>query len=110
MPNVISCIFGWNQFDRSGAGLLGTGQRLAKELNGNHCVLLVGAAPEKVLHEVACLADTIHLAEHPLLTKYHSELTLAAIAEACRSLQPHAILLGNDLYSQEIAPRLAHRL
>jgi electron transfer flavoprotein alpha subunit len=110
MSNVISCIFGWNEFDRSGAGLLGTGQRLAKELNANHSVLVVGGASEKLLHELASLSDAIHLAEHPLLATYHSELTLTAIAEACRPLKPRAILLGNDLYSQELAPRLAHRL
>src|ERR1044071_4303879 len=110
MSNVISCIFGWNEFDRSGAGLLGTGQRLAKELNANHSVLVVGGASEKLLHELASLSDAIHLAEHPLLATYHSELTLTAIAEACRPLKPRAILLGNDLYSQELEPRLAHRL
>ena len=110
MPNVISCLFGWNEFDRSGAGLLGAGQRLAKELNRNHSVLIVGGRSEKLVHELAGMPDAIHLAEHPLLATYHSELTLAAIAEACRSLQPHAILLGNDLYGQELAPRLAHRL
>jgi len=110
MPNVISCIFAWNEFDRAAAGLLGTGQRLAKDLNGKHCVLLMGAATPGSLDELSYLADSIHLADHPLLAKYHSETTLAGLVQACRSLQPHAVLLGNDTYSQELAPRLAHRL
>src|SRR5437879_6227521 len=123
MPNVISCIFGWSGLDRAAVGVLGTGQRLAKELAGKHCVLLVGAAtdsavtnlaaatiPGTLLDELACFADSVHTTDHPLLAKYHSETTLVALTQACGALQPHAVLLGNDTYSQELAPRLAHRL
>jgi electron transfer flavoprotein alpha subunit len=40
--------------------------------------------------------------------EYQPEAALAALTEACRGAQ--VILLGNDTYSQELAPRLAHRL
>jgi len=110
MPNVISCIFGWNELDRAAVGILGAGQRLAKDLNGKHCVLLVGMAPATVLDELSYLADSGHGADRPLLGKYHSETTLAGLVQACRSINPHIVLLGNDTYSQELAPRLAHRL
>ncbi len=39
---------------------------------------------------------------------YQPEETLAALVEACRDAE--VILLANDAYSQEVAPRLAHRL
>ncbi len=39
---------------------------------------------------------------------YQPEVTLAALVEACRGAE--IILLSNDTYSQEVAPRLAHRL
>jgi electron transfer flavoprotein alpha subunit len=39
---------------------------------------------------------------------YQPEETLAALVEACREAK--VILLANDAYSQEVAPRLAHRL
>lgn len=39
---------------------------------------------------------------------YQPEGTLSALAEACRGAK--VILLANDTYSQEVAPRLAHRL
>ncbi|HEX2834219.1 MAG TPA: electron transfer flavoprotein subunit alpha/FixB family protein [Thermoanaerobaculia bacterium] len=39
---------------------------------------------------------------------YQIEETLAALAEACRGAE--VVLLANDAYSQELAPRLAHRL
>ena len=57
MPNVISCIFGWNELDRAAAGLLGAGQRLAKDLNGKHCVLLVGTATAPLLDELDFIDD-----------------------------------------------------
>ena len=55
MPNVISCLFGWNGLDRTAAGVLGAGQRLAKQAGGKHCVLLVGTAPEALLAELSHL-------------------------------------------------------
>ena len=39
---------------------------------------------------------------------YQPEGTLSALADACRGAK--VILLANDTYSQEVAPRLAHRL
>jgi electron transfer flavoprotein alpha subunit len=39
---------------------------------------------------------------------YQPEECLSALAEACKGAE--VILLGNDSYSQELAPRLAHRL
>lgn len=43
-----------------------------------------------------------------VVNDYQPEGTLTALAEACRGAQ--VILLANDTYSQEVAPRLAHRL
>jgi electron transfer flavoprotein alpha subunit len=108
MGNVISCIFGWNGLDRASLGILGAGQRLAKELDAKHFVLLVGASA--AIDPLADFADSVHIADDPLLAKYHSETTLTALAQACGFLEPHTVLLGNDTYSQELAPRLAHRL
>jgi electron transfer flavoprotein alpha subunit len=42
------------------------------------------------------------------ITDYQPEDCLSALVEACRGAQ--VILFGNDAYSQELAPRLAHRL
>lgn len=39
---------------------------------------------------------------------YQPEATLTALVDACRGAD--VILLSNDTYSQEVAPRLAHRL
>jgi electron transfer flavoprotein alpha subunit len=41
---------------------------------------------------------------------YQPETALSALGQVCRQLSPNAVLFGNDTYSQEITPRLAHRL
>src|SRR5262245_54206422 len=110
MSTIVSCIFGWSPLDRGAFGLLGAGQRLAKQLDGKHCVLLMGTSPEATVSKLKEYADGLHLADHPLLAKYHSEITLTAMTQAWGSLRAEAILLGNDTYSQELTPRLAHRL
>ena len=50
------------------------------------------------------------LADQQELANYQPETYLAALTQICRDLSPRAVLLGNDTYSQELAPRLAHRL
>src|SRR5689334_3535590 len=110
MPNIVSCIFGWNSLDRAALGLLGAGERLARQMDAKHVVLLVGAGADALVADLSKFADSIHVAYHPLLGRYHIELTLSALAQALQPLEPAAVLLGNDSYSQELAPRLAHRL
>lgn len=72
--------------DRAAAGLAGAGERLAHQLGGSLRAIAIDSQ------------------------KYQPEGALAALTEVCRELQPRAILLSNDTYSQEITPRLAHRL
>ena len=72
--------------DRAAQGLAGAGERLANAMGGR--VFEIAIDPEE----------------------YQIETCLNALTERCRELNPRAILLSNDTYSQEIAPRLAHRL
>jgi electron transfer flavoprotein alpha subunit len=107
---VVSCLFGWNEVDRSALGVLGAGQRLAKQLAVPHAVVFIGDAPENAVAEASKFADLVHVAQHPLLASYQSEVTLTALTDLCRSLNPQAVLLSNETYCQELVPRLAHRL
>jgi len=56
------------------------------------------------------VADGVIVADHLELSDYQPEFCLNALTQLCRELSPGAVLLSNDAYSQEIAPRLAHRL
>ena len=107
---VVSCVFGWTGVDRAVMGVLGAGQRLSRDLAGGHVGLIVGPASDALIGEVATFVDRILVVEHPLLDTYHSETTLTALTQACKHLNPHTVLFGNDLPCQELVPRLAHRL
>jgi electron transfer flavoprotein alpha subunit len=72
--------------------------------------VLLGPRDEALVSAVATAADSLHVAEHPRLAEPHAEVMLNALAQTCHQLQPQVVLLSSDLASQELAPRLAHRL
>lgn len=108
MQDVLCCWFGTAGFDRSAQGVLGAGRRLADSLGGRlHAVVL---GPEGEGTGAAAIADAVHLANQFSTESYSPEAALAQLVPIAMEIKPRAILLGNDTYSQEIAPRLAHRL
>jgi electron transfer flavoprotein alpha subunit len=110
VSDVVCSLFSSAGFDRSAQGLLGAGRRLADSLGGQLVALVIGPRDESLNGAAAAVADTVIVADHPLLGEYHPENCLNAAAALCKPLAPAAVLLGNDTYSQELAPRLAHRL
>lgn len=83
MNDVVIVLFA--DQDRAAEGLAGAGSMLARQTGG-------------IVHLVIASGE------------YQPEGTLDALTQICRTLAPRAVLLSNDAYSQEIAPRLAHRL
>ncbi len=83
---VVIVLFADPATDRAAAGLAGAGLQLAQQAGGT-------------LRALSLDPD-----------EYQPEAFLDVLTNACRELQPRAVLLSNDTYSQEIAPRLAHRL
>ncbi len=110
MSDVVCCLLARSGFDRAAQGVLGSGRRLADSLGGKLRAVLIGPADEALSKGAAAAADTVAVADHALLAEYHPELYLTALATICKPLAPGVVLLGNDTYSQELAPRLAHRL
>jgi electron transfer flavoprotein alpha subunit len=110
MGDVVCCVFGRRGFDRATEGTLGAGQQLAAALGVRTVVVVLGPAEGALPAEAAARADAVYVAEHPLLDEDHPELWLDALACVCTGLGPAAVLLGNDPRSQELTPRLAHRL
>jgi len=82
--DVVIVLFADPVADRAAAGLAGAGARLAQQLGGALQAIRVES--------------------------YQPESTLTSLVDECRKIAPRAILLSNDTYSQEITPRLAHRL
>ncbi|HEV2912961.1 MAG TPA: electron transfer flavoprotein subunit alpha/FixB family protein [Pyrinomonadaceae bacterium] len=110
MNDVLICLFASAGFDKSARGLAGAGRRLADELGANLRAVVIGSEADALAHEVARVADAVTVADQAELAEYQPETSLGALALLCKELQPRAVLLANDTYSQELAPRLAHRL
>lgn len=109
MKDIAIVLFASSGFDKAAQGLTGAARRLADQAGAQLRAIVVGAA-ETVAAEVARIADAVVVADQPEVADYQPELCLNALTQICREISPAAVLLSNDTYSQEIAPRLAHRL
>ncbi|MFL6253561.1 MAG: electron transfer flavoprotein subunit alpha/FixB family protein [Pyrinomonadaceae bacterium] len=110
MNDVLILLFAANGFDKGAQGLAGAGRRLADELGGSLRAVVVGEGAQALAQDVARVADAVLVAEQAELLEYQPETCLNALTQVCRESRPRAVLLANDTYSQELAPRLAHRL
>ena len=110
MNDVLIILFAAAGFDKGAQGLAGAGRRLADELGASLRGVVIGEGADAVAGEVARVADSVVVADQAELAEYQPETCLNALALVCGEVRPRAVLLGNDTYSQELAPRLAHRL
>jgi electron transfer flavoprotein alpha subunit len=110
MNDIVICLFASTGFDKAAQGLAGAGRRFADEAGGQLRAVVIGAGADVLASEVARVADAVIIADQAELAQYQPETTLSALATLCGELSPRAVLLANDTYSQEVAPRLAYRL
>jgi len=110
MSNVVIALFSATGYDRAAQGVAGAGRRLADQLGCRLHAIVVGAPNAALNTALASVADAVVSADQAELADYQPEVCLAALVEMCKPIAPAAVLLSNDTYSQELAPRLAHRL
>lgn len=110
MNDVAVCLFAAAGFDRAAQGVTGAGRRLADEFGGQLQAIIIGPPETSLISAVAAVADKVTIADQAELAEYQPEVYLHTLAQLCQQLAPRVVLLGNDTYSQELAPRLAHRL
>src|SRR5688500_16996222 len=110
MSDILICLFSSAGYDRAAEGVVGAGRRLADQLGGKLHAIAVGEVNAELNAKVASIADTVVVADQPELAEYQPETCLEALTQICRQHSPSVILLSNDTYSQELAPRLAHHL
>lgn len=109
MSNVAIILFGENGYDRAAQGVAGAGRGLVKE--GGALIAVIVGPPAVGMHEaLAQTVDRIVQIESAELDAYQPELALQALTQVMGGLSADVILLGSDVYSQEVTPRLAHRL
>jgi len=110
MKDIVLCLFAAAGFDKAAQGLTGAAQRLAAESGGQVHVILLGSGAQAFASEFAPFVQTVLLADQAELDDYQPEICLDVLFQVCSTLEPRAILFSSDTYSQEIVPRLAHRL
>jgi electron transfer flavoprotein alpha subunit len=110
MNHVIIILFASAGYDRAAQGVAGAGRRLAAELGCQLHAVIIGSPDEAMTASLAGIADAVTIADQAALAEYQPEICLNGVAQICKQLSPSAVLLSNDFYSQELAPRLAHRL
>lgn len=107
MNDVAICLLAQVGFDKAAQGLAGAGRRLADSLGTELHAIVLGPGEEALVRDLALVVDSVVTVNQG---EYEPETCLSALTQLCRELSPRAVLLANDTYSQEIAPRLAHRL
>ncbi len=112
MANVAVCVLGSLGYDRAAQGAAGAGRALAESVGGELHALVIGPASDDAVAALAAVADRVVIGANEALGDYQPEQALQAAQQlhAAGGGDYVAVLLSNDTYSQEIAPRLAHRL
>ncbi len=110
MNDVLIVLFADSGLDRSALGVAGAGRRLSTQTGGELKAIVLGAAAGGFVEALGALVDAVILAEDEKLAFYQPDTALQALEQICSANPAAAILLGSDIYSQEITPRLAHRL
>ncbi|MEE2776877.1 MAG: electron transfer flavoprotein subunit alpha/FixB family protein [Acidobacteriota bacterium] len=110
MSNVAIVLFGELGLDRAAQGVAGAAQGLKAAGAGDVTAVVVGSAADGMADGLAQLVDRVVVVSDPALEDYQPETALQALSQVLPGVGATTVLLGNDIYSQEITPRLAARL
>ena len=99
-----------SELDRSALGVVGAGQRLAAGLDAVLSVYVRSEMPVEVQAEVAKYSDSVFVLSVPQGGRRGGESILGGLARQLTDDRPNGLVFGDDVDSQEIAPRLAWRL
>lgn len=110
MSDILAILFASTGFDGAAQGIIGEGRRLADTRGCKLHSLIIGPQNEQMNSSIAAIADRVIAIDQPELSEYDTEPYLRALVAVCKQLSLRVALLANDTYSQELAPRLAHRL
>ncbi|MCY3928928.1 MAG: electron transfer flavoprotein subunit alpha/FixB family protein [Acidobacteria bacterium] len=112
MANVAVCVLGSFGYDRAAQGVAGAGRALAESLGGELHALVIGPAEDGEVAALSAVADRVLIGGNEELRDVQPEQVLQAAEQlhGAGGGDYVAVLLSNDTYSQEIAPRLAYRL
>ena len=110
MNGVLSCLPPGFEWDQAIQGFLGEAERLARTQNAEHVALVTGRVAEPLWGQVAQSCDRLIVIDDAGDVEDHPDSWLQLLTAIGTVRQPAVVLLGDDTRSQELAPRLAHRL
>lgn len=108
MSDVVVCLHAAQGWDRAAQGVVGAGRELAAATSAKLRAVVLGTASEPLVNGLADRVDILQLTDGQGLDNADGERLLAALTVLCQNAG--TVLLGSDVQSQELAPRLAHRL
>lgn len=93
------------------AELLGEGRKLADAIGCELCAALLGDGVGGLASELISYgADTVYLADSPLLSTYTTDGYAKVLCDAVREHKPEVVLYGATHIGRDLAPRVAARL
>lgn len=91
--------------------LLGAGKELAKKVNSDLCVLVIGNKIDKEVEKIQHYgADKVVYIEHELLENYTTDAYTKVVADYIKANKPEAVLVGATAVGRDLAPRIAARV
>jgi electron transfer flavoprotein alpha subunit len=91
--------------------LLGKGRELADKLGVDLTAIALGDSLESLPEElIAYGADTVLVADDPLLKDYRTEVYADIVAAAAEERKPEVLIVGATPIGRDLAPRLSFRL
>jgi electron transfer flavoprotein alpha subunit len=111
MSDVTIVLFGELGLDRGALGVAGAAQSVKASTGGEVKAVVLGSPADGMLDGLGGLVDRVLVADDPALSEYQPEVAVQALAQILGGAgAAPVVLLSNDVYSQEITPRLAARL
>jgi electron transfer flavoprotein alpha subunit/NAD-dependent dihydropyrimidine dehydrogenase PreA subunit len=91
--------------------LMGKARQLADTLGAKAEAVLLGHNVEALAQElIAYGADTVYLAEHPLLERYRTDAYTKVLSDLIREKKPEIVLFGATTVGRDLAPRISQRI
>lgn len=91
--------------------MLGEGRRLAQQLGGQTCVVLMGdqlAVPLQILANQSI--HVVYLVQHPLLADYTSDAYASALISLIKEYSPSIVILGATANGSDLASTISARM
>lgn len=91
--------------------LMGKARQLADTLGASAEAVLLGHSVEPLAQElIADGADTVYLAEHPLLDRYRTDAYAKVLSDLIEHKKPEVVLFGATTVGRDLAPRISQRI